>query len=236
MKEYFEKLYKDSKENFKNILDECLLNGKKYFIITANPETFMMSNENEELRNALLNKESVIVADGIGIVKGAKILNYNIKETITGVELCTALLEKCNKYGKSIYFFGAKQDVLHKLLEVVKIEYPNIIISGFTNGYVDNKNKVFDEIYSLQPDVCFVALGIPMQEILINNNFARFNKGIFMGVGGSFDVISGIKKRAPKIFVNTHTEWLYRITKEPKRLKRFFKYNIKYLFKLKYLK
>ena len=78
-----------------------------------------------------------------------------------------------------------------------------------------------------------VALGIPQQELLIYNNLNNFNKGIFIGVGGSFDVLSGTKKRAPKLFIKLKLEWLYRIVCEPKRLKRFFRYNVKFLFRSK---
>lgn len=93
-----------------------------------------------------------------------------------------------------------------------------------------------EEIKKLKPDVTLLALGIPKQELLIYNNLKDFEKGIFIGVGGSFDVLSGMKKRAPKIFIKLKLEWLYRITREPKRLKRFYKSNIKYLKKLNELK
>ena len=84
----------------------------------------------------------------------------------------------------------------------------------------------------VKPDIILVALGIPNQEKLIYKNLSKFDKGIFVGVGGSFDVISGCKKRAPKIFVRLKLEWLYRITVEPSRLNRFYQSNIKYLFKI----
>ena len=76
-------------------------------------------------------------------------------------------------------------------------------------------------------------MGIPYQELLIHNNINDFDKGIFVGVGGSFDVLSGSKKRAPKIFRKFHLEWLYRIIREPKRFRRFFNSNVKYIFKIK---
>ena len=92
--------------------------------------------------------------------------------------------------------------------------------------------KTFDYIKTLKPDIILVALGIPCQELLIYSNYKDFEHGIFMGVGGSFDVLSGTKKRAPKFLVKAHLEWLYRIIKEPNRLGRFFNSNIKYVFKI----
>ena len=117
--------------------------------------------------------------------------------------------------------------------EMLKAKYPKIKLLGSENGYVKDRQKSFDKIVELKPDVVLVALGIPHQELLIYRNLSKIEKGIFIGVGGSFDVLSGCKKRAPKIFIKLHLEWLYRITVEPKRLKRFFKSNIRYLSKIR---
>ena len=110
---------------------------------------------------------------------------------------------------------------------------PKLKIVGATNGYVVDKDGVFKEISKLKPDIVLVALGIPLQEKLIYKHLGKFDKGIFVGVGGSFDVISGHKKRAPKIFIKLNLEWLYRILKEPKRIKRFYDSNIKFMFKVR---
>ena len=89
---------------------------------------------------------------------------------------------------------------------------------------------VFEDMKQKEPDIVFAALGMPQQEMLIYKHLKEFSKGIFIGVGGSFDVISGMKKRAPELFVKCNLEWLYRIVSEPKRLKRFWNNNIKFLF------
>ncbi len=78
-----------------------------------------------------------------------------------------------------------------------------------------------------------MALGVPAQDLLIHRHLDEFPKGVFMGVGGSFDVLSGSKKRAPALFVKTNTEWLYRIAKEPQRLGRFWNNNVKFLREVK---
>ena len=233
IKAYFEKLYKSTKESFFEIVKQNIINEKKMFIVTANPETIMTSEQNNDFKKALLDENTTIIPDGIGTVKGAKMLGYHVEGTIPGVELCTKLFEYCNQYSKNIFLLGAKQEVLEKLVNVLERNYPNAHICGYENGYVENKQAVFDKIPNLEPDVVLVALGIPEQELLIYKNLNQFNKGIFVGVGGSFDVLSGTKKRAPKIFIKLHLEWLYRILKEPKRLKRFFNSNVKYILKIK---
>lgn len=236
MKKLFDKLYSKSGNSFYKILNENLKNNKKMFIVTANPETFMMSENDEEMKKLLLDNDTILVPDGIGIVKAARMLDYDIKERIPGIDIANKLLELGNKEKKSVYLFGAKPEVIEAMKEGLKNNYPNLVIVGTSDGYVKDKNKVFDKIVKEKPDIVLVALGIPLQEKLIYKHLNKFDKGIFVGVGGSFDVISGYKKRAPKIFIKLNLEWLYRILKEPKRLKRFYDSNVKFLFKIKKLK
>ena len=233
MKELFDKLYNKSEESFYQILEKKLKENKKTFIVTANPETLMMSENDEEMKKLLLDKETILVPDGIGIVKAARMIDYDIKERITGIDIANKLLELGNKQKKSIYLFGAKQEVIDSMKEVIEKSYPNLKLVGASNGYEKDKDKVFEKIAKAKPDIVLVALGIPLQEKLIYKHLNQFDKGIFVGVGGSFDVISGHKKRAPKIFIKLNLEWLYRILKEPKRLKRFYDSNVKFLFKVK---
>lgn len=233
MRKLFDKLYKKSAQSFYEILSDNLKNNKKTFVVTANPETFMISEKNEDVRKMLLDKETVMVPDGIGVLKAGKKIGYNIEERITGIDIANELLKFGNEQKKSIYLFGSKQEVIDSMKIVIKEQYPNLKLVGTSNGYVTDKDKVFDEIVKLEPDIVLVALGIPLQEMLIYKHLNRFKKGIFVGVGGYFDVMSGMKKRAPKIFIKLNLEWLYRIMKEPKRLKRFYDSNVKFLFRIK---
>lgn len=229
---YFDKIYKNGRTEFYSELEEKITNNEKQFIVTANPETLMQAEKDEELRKAVLDDKTVIIPDGVGIIKGADKLNYQIKETILGVDVANKLLELADKYNKNVFLFGAKKETIEKMQQVIKEKYSGCNLVGAIDGYVDNKDEVFEQMKEANPDVVLVALGIPNQEKLIYKNLNKFEKGIFVGVGGSFDVISGCKKRAPKIFIKLKLEWLYRITVEPSRLKRFYESNIKYLFKI----
>ena len=233
MRKLFDKLYKKSAQSFYEILSDNLKNNKKTFVVTANPETFMISEKNEDVRKMLLDKETVMVPDGIGVLKAGKKIGYNIEERITGIDIANELLKFGNEQKKSIYLFGSKQEVIDSMKKVIKEQYPNLKLVGTSNGYVTDKDKVFDEIVKLEPDIVLVALGIPLQEMLIYKHLNRFKKGIFVGVGGSFDVLSGMKKRAPKIFIKLNLEWLYRIMKEPKRFKRFYNSNVKFILEIR---
>lgn len=233
MRKLFDKLYKKSAQSFYEILSDNLKNNKKTFVVTANPETFMISEKNEDVRKMLLDKETVMVPDGIGVLKAGKKIGYNIEERITGIDIANKLLKFGNEQKKSIYLFGSKEEVIDSMKKVIKEQYPNLRLVGTSNGYVTDKDKVFDEIVMLEPDIVLVALGIPLQEMLIYKHLNRFKKGIFVGVGGSFDVMSGMKKRAPKIFIKLNLEWLYRIVKEPKRFKRFYNSNVKFILEIR---
>lgn len=233
MLEYFTKLYNQKANDFYELVKNNLKNNKKMFIITANPETFTIAEEDSNFKSILLDEKNTLIPDGIGIVKSAKILKHKLKERITGIDLSIELLNICNEFSYKVALIGAQEEVIQKLQTVIKEKYPNIKIIKSANGFINDKDRFFEDLIPLEPDVCLVALGIPMQELLIAKHISRFNKGIFVGVGGSFDVLSGYKKRAPKILRKLNLEWLYRITKEPKRINRFYKNNIKFIIKMK---
>ena len=232
MKKYLNLIYSKSKNDYFKLLKKYLKNNTKKFIITANPETLMMAETDIEVSKMLLDKNNSVAPDGIAIVKACNMLNISVTERIAGIDIAKYLLDEANIQKKSLYLFGTKKEVIDILADKIKSEYANINLLGYSDGYVADRDKVFKKIIKLQPDICLVALGIPYQEKLIYKYIDKFDKGIFVGIGGSFDVLSGSKKRAPKFFIKTNTEWLYRIICEPKRLKRFWNNNIKFILKV----
>lgn len=226
-------LYKKNKKSCYELIENNLRISKKTFIVTANPETYMLSKKDEEMKSIIYNKENLIVPDGISIVKTASYFGIDLKERITGVDLCSYLLKLADENKYSLYLFGSTSDVIEKLVNVIKEKYSNINILGYSNGYEKDKDAIMKKIVKLNPDICLVALGIPYQEKLINKYIETAKKGIYVGVGGSFDVLSGTKKRAPKIFIKLNLEWLYRLICEPKRLKRFINSNVKFIFEVR---
>lgn len=232
MKKYIEKVYKKSKKEYLVNIDKWLENDEKKFIITANPETITMAKNDKEVSDMLLDKNNSIVPDGIAVVKAGRILGINIEERIAGVDIAEYLLNYASVNNKKVYLFGSKKEVINKMKDVIKEKYSGIKLVGATDGYVKDRDKEFDNIKKKSPDIVLVALGIPHQEKLIYKHLNDFKKGIFVGVGGSFDVISGSKKRAPKIFIKLNLEWLYRIVCEPKRLKRFWNNNVKFMIRV----
>ena len=234
MIDYIKKTYKGNSESFFKLIDNNLKNDKKMLIVTANPETFMKADSIPEFDKVLRHPETTIVPDGIGVVKAANYIGINeIQERITGVDISYKLLEYANKYNKSIYLLGASKEVIELTVKNIANQYPNVNIVGYCDGYVEDKDSKFDEIQRLTPDIVLVALGVPKQEILIGKHYEKFTKGIFVGVGGTFDVISGTKKRAPQIIQKLNIEWLYRIIGSKERIKRFYDSNVKFVFKIR---
>lgn len=208
------------KEDILKILEQRVVENKKTYVVTANAEIVMYAKENVSYFN-IITKADYIVPDGIGVVKGAKILKKEIKERVPGIELMVDLLKIANNFNQKVYFYGAKNEVIEKMIKRIKSDYPNINIVGYSNGYInDADNKITDEIINLEPDYVFVAKGAPLQDEWINKVIQKTDKGLFMGVGGSFDVLAGQVKRAPEIWQKLNLEWLYRIAGDPKRWKR----------------
>ena len=160
------------------------------------------------------------------------------KDELIKYDLCQTLVseEYAEELKKSVYLFGAKPQVIEAMKRIMQEKYPHAKLAGACDGYVKNKDEIFEHISQLQPDIVLVALGIPAQEKLIYRHLDSFSKGILVGVGGSFDVMSGTKKRAPQFFIKLNLEWLYRILKEPSRLKRFYQNNWGFMLEVKNLK
>ncbi|WP_079527254.1 WecB/TagA/CpsF family glycosyltransferase [Halobacillus hunanensis] len=198
----------------------AIASREKKFVVTANPEIVMAAEEDQDYKQILL-KADYVIADGIGVVMGSKLLRQPLPERIAGYDLMHQLLEKANHDGLRCYFLGAKQDVLNKAIANVKIKFPNLVIAGSHHGYFDiNDASVVQEVKDSNPDLIFVGLGFPNQEKWIHQHYNQFSRGLFMGVGGSFDGVAGYVKRAPKIWQKLNIEWLHRLIKQPSRWKR----------------
>ena len=232
MKQFFDRLFQGTASEYHNILKEHLIKEERLFLVTANPEAFMLGETDPQMAELLMDEDTAMVADAIGLVKGGRMLGVHLAERIPGVEIAEKLMEYGSQYGKSIFLLGAKQDVLDARCSVIYTKYPNLRICGAVNGYVPDKDAVFEDIKKAQPDIILVALGMPAQEKLIYKHNRDFQKGMYVGVGGSFDVLSGTKQRAPDFFIKHNLEWFYRLAKEPSRIKRFYNGNVKFLFAL----
>jgi N-acetylglucosaminyldiphosphoundecaprenol N-acetyl-beta-D-mannosaminyltransferase len=211
----------NSMDELMNELEIRISNSHKTFIVTANPEILTYAHSNPSYERTL-KRANYIIPDGAGIIMASKILGNSLQERLAGFDLMERLLHLSNQKKLSIYFLGAKPKVIKLAVENIKYKYPNINIAGYYHGYFkDGENKrIIATIKRKNPDIVLVGLGFPKQEKWISENSENFNKGIFIGLGGCFNVWAGVAKRAPKIWRDLNMEWLYRVFKQPSRAKR----------------
>lgn len=181
-------------------------------------------NQNERMRQ-IVNSCGVINADGASVVMASKLLGKPLPERVAGIDLMMHLIALCEQKGYRVYLLGARREVVEKTAEVLQGRYPNMILSGFRDGYFKEAEwpQIAEEIQACKPDVVFVGITSPMKEYVIEFLQDNGNDAVFMGVGGSFDVLCGNIARAPMWMQRANLEWLFRMMQEPKRLfKRYF--------------
>ncbi|MCI8331125.1 MAG: WecB/TagA/CpsF family glycosyltransferase [Bacilli bacterium] len=211
-----------SYEEILNFIDKDIINKKKSFVVAINPEKIMKTRKNEFLKK-ILNSASYQLPDGIGIVYASKFRNGRIRKRITGIDLMEKICFLASNNNYSVFLYGSHEEVLDKTESVLIKKYESINIVGKISGYGKTDSEIVEIINKKQPNILFVALGSPKQEYFIYNNMLKIKCNIFMGVGGSFDVISGNVKRAPVWMQNKGLEWFYRLVKNPKRIVRQIK-------------
>lgn len=193
-------------------------------LMGVNADKINEVNQNERMKQ-IVNSCGIINADGASVVLASKFLKKPLPERVAGIDLMQGLVALSERKGYKIYLLGAKQEVVEKTAMVLKTKHPELCIAGTHNGYFkqDEWQNISDEIKELQPDFVFVGITSPMKEYLIEYLQDGGNNCAFMGVGGSFDVISGNIPRAPLWMQKMNLEWLFRVMQEPKRLfKRYF--------------
>ena len=192
--------------------------GRKV-IYTPNSEIILYASRNSEYMDKL-NSADLMIADGIGVVYGARILNDKLPERVAGYDLLRSILPLMAQKGLSLYLLGAKPTVAEIAGENLKKEYPGIVIKGCHDGYFKDDEEVIKDINEKKPDLLLVCLGFPKQENWIYDNREKLDVKAMIGAGGCLDVFAGIVERAPEFYCKHGLEWFYRLKKEPWRFKR----------------
>lgn len=191
---------------------------RKGILVAINAEKILHATEQTR---GIINR-NIGYCDGIGAVMALRKRGYKDVVKLPGCELWLKIIEALFRRDKKFYLVGSKQDVIEATVEKLKKEYPGISISGFRNGYIktpEEKKALINDIREKKPDVVFVAMGSPKQELLMEEIFEA-HPAIYQGLGGSFDVYTGNVKRAPKWWVDHDLEFAYRLIKQPSRIKR----------------
>lgn len=208
-------------------------NGKKYFIVTPNPEILVMASKNIDYQK-VLNKAEIALADGIGVIIASQILGKPLRERVTGVDLLESLCLCVAEKPITVGFLGGRPGVAERTAKCLQLKYPHLKISFIgeewtSKGFIHNNEKIEGSfkipssiLYHLPSsvDILFVAFGAPKQELWMNENLDKLPVKIAVGVGGSFDYISGNVKRASLLIRLIGFEWLFRLIVQPWRIKR----------------
>ncbi|MEO5378840.1 MAG: WecB/TagA/CpsF family glycosyltransferase [Magnetococcus sp. DMHC-6] len=177
-----------------------------------------------QLREAVISCD-IINIDGTGVVWGARFLGLPVPERVAGIDLFYALLGMAQGRGDGVFLLGAKESVVNKAVENIRLAYPKLHICGWHHGYFwDHEEAIVDKIQASGAKLLFVAITSPKKEIFIQRWQQRLQVPFVMGVGGTFDVVAGFTKRAPLWMQQAGLEWFYRLIQEPRRMWRRYLY------------
>lgn len=219
-----------------SIVEDFIKSGKPHQHVVINVNKAVKAAKNMALRQ-IINNCDLVSADGMPIVWASRMLGKGLKERVSGIDLFINLLEVAEKKNFKVYFLGATAEVVDKVIEVVGAKHPELIITGWRNGYWNSgeESQIVEKIKTSRPDILFIAIPSPQKEIFSSRNLRNLDVPFVMGVGGSFDVLAGKTKRAPLWMQKSGLEWFYRFLQEPGRLfKRYFiegTYFLIYFFK-----
>ncbi|OAB42916.1 WecB/TagA/CpsF family glycosyltransferase [Paenibacillus glacialis] len=202
-------------------LTEVITSRTPHQVITANPIMVMAAIKDPEYRSVMEQAE-LIVPDGTGVVWAANVGGQPVAERVAGFDLLHELMGAGESDHWRVYLLGSTSEVIQETASRLQLQYPGIIIAGYRDGFFGPKedDSVIKEIKDTNPDILLVARGADTQEPWIFRYKEQLSVPIMMGVGGSFDIISGKTKRAPKLFQKLRSEWLYRLLSEPTRYRR----------------
>ena len=201
-------------------IDGFIKSGKPHRITVTNANKLYLMDQHPELLNIVRNSDLIIPEQAIVIA--SKLLSRPLKERVSGIELTGRLLADAPLKGYKVFLLGARHEVVSGLVKVCQVKYKGINIVGYSDGYFgdDEEMALLEKIQALQPHILFVALGSPKQEFWIAQHLGTLGVPVCIGVGGSFDVLSGYKKDAPP-WMRCGLEWIYRLMQDRRLFKRY---------------
>ncbi|MEM6642255.1 MAG: WecB/TagA/CpsF family glycosyltransferase [Bacteroidota bacterium] len=198
--------------------------------LAINAGKIVALQKDEKLYKSIVDAD-LVSADGMAIVWASKLLGDALPERVAGIDLMEALVEVSSTEKFRIYFLGAKREVIEQVVKIYRVKYGDHIIAGYRDGYFaeDEEQQIAQDIASSNADILFVAITSPKKEKFLNKYGKQMNVPFTMGVGGSFDVVSGLTRRAPLWMQQIGLEWFFRFIQEPRRMwKRYLFGNLRF--------
>lgn len=204
-----------------DIIDNWIAQGEPHQLATANPEFVMAAQHNPEFRQVLRHAD-LCVPDGVGLLWAARRLGRVLPERVTGSDLVPLLARKAAEKGWRIYLLGAGPGVAERTAQILVSQNPALRIAGAYAGSpaVADAPALVERVRLARPDILWVAYGAPAQDLWIARHGDELGVPVMMGVGGAFDHIAGVRKRAPGWIQRIHLEWLFRLITQPWRWRR----------------
>jgi N-acetylglucosaminyldiphosphoundecaprenol N-acetyl-beta-D-mannosaminyltransferase len=197
-------------------MEAAIAKRKPCQIAVVNANKFYLMSRDARLREIV--RHSALVVPEWAVVWGARKLGLPSLNHSGGILLAQKFIPYAARKGFRIYLLGARQETVEALVSKLESDHPQLVIAGYHDGYLatpEIEASVIEDVRRSRPDVLFVALGSPKQELWIDANMKALDVPVSMGVGGSFDVLSGLKQDAPEWVRGKGLEWLYRITQNP---------------------
>jgi N-acetylglucosaminyldiphosphoundecaprenol N-acetyl-beta-D-mannosaminyltransferase len=206
-------------EGFVTMAEQFISLRAPRYIAVLNAAKLVKMRSDRQLDRSVRSAD-LIGADGVPLVWASRILGNPLPGRVNGTDLMYRLLEKANEKRYRIFFFGASADVLDRVVERVKRDYPGVSIGGFRHGYFAPQEEatIVSEIQASRSDILFIAFGTPKKELWVSRYLSSMEVPVVHGVGGSFDVLAGVVRRAPVWMQRNGLEWLFRLLQEPRRM------------------
>jgi N-acetylglucosaminyldiphosphoundecaprenol N-acetyl-beta-D-mannosaminyltransferase len=203
-------------------LDICLraVELRRRLVVGVVNGAKVVSMHRQSALKSAVDATDVTFADGMSVVWASRLLRQPLPERVAGIDLFQNLLRLADEKALSVFLLGAEQEVLDKVVARIRAEHPRARLVGARNGYFGETESgaVADQVRAAHPDLLFVAITSPKKEIFLSRWSDHMQIAVCHGVGGSFDVLAGKVKRAPRLWQRLGIEWLYRVVQEPRRM------------------
>jgi N-acetylglucosaminyldiphosphoundecaprenol N-acetyl-beta-D-mannosaminyltransferase len=195
--------------------------GRPHLMVVVNASKLVLASDDDRLRR-ILERADLVTADGMSVVWGAKLAGRGrLPGRVTGIDTMEQLVARAAERGWRVFFLGAKPEAVEGAVRVLRARHPALVVAGHRDGYFRGREEaVVAEVRAARPDLLFVAMGSPAQEYFLSEHLDALGVPFSLGVGGSFDHVAGLSRRAPRWMQRAGLEWLHRFLSEPRRLWR----------------
>jgi len=221
-------------QTVEHCMEFCRQPRSSHTIVTINSAGLVMMRDDETFRRACMSGD-LVVADGVPVLWAGRLLGEPLPGRVAGVDLMAALLSAAARQGLRVYFLGAKPEIIDALVVRCREQYPGLVVAGARDGYFDRaeSDAVVAHIRDAQADILFIGMPSPFKEVWAQAYKRALETPVIIGVGGSFDVLTGHVKRAPPWMQKSGLEWSWRLLMEPRKMwRRYLVGNSRFIFML----